>query len=215
MKTKHSFPAISLFIIGLIFLMVPKAEALPIEWAVNGNFYDLITTNKTWQQSQVEADSLTYLGLSGHLATITSAEENAFLNSIFNTGLNSEFAWIGGFEPNDDGVWEWATGPESGTQFSNGVVPTPPFNYANWGGIEPNDNKPFEDFAMFNIGTTFASIDPGQWADASPTPSSYDPVVGYLVEYESSKKSTAVPELSSFLLLGTGLLGFAFKRKAA
>jgi len=172
----------------MFFLMVTKVSAFPMLWADNGNYYDLVTfpsTPLTWQQSFSEADSATFLGLNGHLATITSAGENAFLDSTFNTGQNSKFAWIGGNEPHDDGVWRWATGPDIGIQFSNGVTPTLPFNYANWGGIEPNDRQASEDFLMFNIGTSFASIEPGEWADAEPVASGFDPVVGYLVEYES------------------------------
>lgn len=57
--------------------------------------------------------------VSGHLATITSAEENEFINTTFNTGMSRQAAWIGGFEPNDDGVWRWAVGPEANIQFSN------------------------------------------------------------------------------------------------
>jgi hypothetical protein len=60
-------------------------------------------------------------------------------------------------------VWQWVVGPEAGIQFSNFATPTVPFNYANWGGIEPNNNLPGEDFAIFNIGTAFANglIAPG------------------------------------------------------
>ncbi len=211
---------LTLMFLITFFLAYKNAYAVIFEWPVldggNGNYYDLVPlsgSTQTWQESLAEADGLTYLGLPGHLATITSANENAFLNSKFNNGLGSQFAWFAGFEPNDDGIWKWATGPETGIQFSNGVTATPPFNYANWGGIEPNDNKPLEDFAMFNIGTTFASINPGQWADASPTPSSFDPVVGYLVEYEAQGQSAAIPEPSSLWMLAFALAGIAATKK--
>ncbi len=196
---------------GLTF--ASSAQAVPVQWVDNGHYYDFITSSLNWQGALTEAESLTYLGLDGHLATITSSNENAFLDVVFNTGANSQFSWIGGYEPNDDGVWKWATGPEIGIQFSQGVNPTAPFNYANWGGIEPNDHKPLEDFAMFNTGNTFASIAPGQWADAEPTASYLDPVVGYLIEFEQSDSSNVIPEPSTMLLLGTGLLGGVRLRK--
>jgi hypothetical protein len=77
--------------------------------------------------------------------------------------IANQFSWMWGREPNDDGVWQWVVGPEAGIQFSNFATPTAPFNYANWGGIEPNNNPPGEDFAIFNIGTAFANglIAPG------------------------------------------------------
>lgn len=190
---------------GLTF--APGAQAVPVQWSDNGHYYDFVASPLTWQGSLAEAEGQTYLGLGGHLVTITSSNENAFLNTTFNTGINSRFAWMGGYEPNDDGVWKWATGPEIGIQFSQGVNPTAPFNYTNWGGIEPNDHKPLEDFAMFNIGNIFASIAPGQWADAEPVASSLDPVVGYLIEFERDDSSSVVPEPSTMLLLGAGLLG--------
>lgn len=200
MKKMVLFVAVALF--G--FVCVPSAQALPVQWGVNGHYYDFVPSSLNWQEALADAEAQIYLGFDGHLATITSADENAFLNTTFNTGANSNFAWIGGYEPNDDGVWKWGAGPEIGIQFSQGVNPTAPFNYANWGGIEPNDRMPDEDYAMFNVGNTFASINPGQWADARLVPNPYDPVIGYLVEYEGNP---VVPEPATMLLLGAGVLG--------
>jgi hypothetical protein len=156
----------------------------PVLWNGNGHYYAFVPGAFTWDEAETDAETLEFQGVSGHLVTITSPQENDFINTTFNTAAPSQFAWIAGVEPNDDGVWIWDSGPEAGTEFSNFATPTPPANFANWGGIEPNDDKPNEDFTMFNIGDTFAGINPGEWADASPIPSSLDPVVGYLVEFE-------------------------------
>lgn len=159
----------------------------PIQWPVevggNGHWYDFMPGSETWHVARNAAANTHFMGIPGHLATITTPSENAFLNENFSTRVASYFAWIGGFEPLDNGVWRWFDGAEAGIQFSNYVDATPPFNYVNWGGIEPNDNNPNEDFLMYNLGRTFAGIGPGQWADATPIPSAADPVVGYLVEY--------------------------------
>jgi len=63
-----------------------------------------------------------------------------------------------------------------------------------------------------NIGTSFADISPGKWADDSETqgvPDGNDPVVGYFVEYEG----TAIPIPSAVWLLGSGLIGIVGMRR--
>lgn len=198
---------IFIFVCCILAYFVSSASATPQQWSENGHYYDFIRKSATWQNSNTwqvalsEASGLTYMGQVGYLATITSANENAFFNTNFNSGLESQFAWIGGYEPGDNGIWKWASGPEANVQFSNYGSPTPPFNYVNWGGIEPNDRQENEDYAMFNIGSSFAGIAPGQWADAVYTPSGFDPVVGYFVEYGPN---SVVPEPVSTILFSIG-----------
>jgi hypothetical protein len=199
-------------------LAAAPASANFMLWQGNGNHYNFIPSNLTWHQAKTAAESMTFMGVSGHLATITSADENNFISTNFNTGLASNFAWIGGIEPNDNGIWRWAVGPETGLQFSMFGLPTAPFNYANWGGIEPNDFNPNEDFTMFNIGLTFGPIGQGQWADATPIPTPEDPVIGYVVEFETSSiMATPAPPAIMLMLLGvgtTGLVGCVRRRQA-
>jgi hypothetical protein len=161
--------------------------AQPLVWSANGHYYEFVRTNViTWFDARAEAGTRSFAGLSGHLAIITSSAENDFITTSFGTGASANFAWLGGRAPNDqvDGLWQWDAGPEAGIQFSRYKTPTPPFNYANWGGIEPNHNQANENFLMMNLGLSFAGIGTGQWADAIPYPNPADPVVGYIVEYE-------------------------------
>jgi hypothetical protein len=111
-------------------LVIANVYAVPILWTVNGHSYDFIRTNIDWFNAFVEADSL-----GGYLATITFSEENEFIRSNFYTG-NIDFAWIGGYEPEDNGIWLWGTGPEADTQFSYYDAATAPYYYDNWGGAE-------------------------------------------------------------------------------
>jgi hypothetical protein len=75
----------------------------------------------------------------GHMATITSAAENAFVvNALFANGLATSNPWIGLTDEETEGVWKWVTGE--------------PFVYSNWHAGEPN-NLGGEDYVnYYNIG---------------------------------------------------------------
>jgi len=84
-----------------------------------------------WFEAAEYAESLTYQGVNGHLATITSKEE---ADTIFSL-LDGQAYWIGGFHNMDNpnysepsGGWEWVTGEN----FSNDF----------WGEGEPNEAGP-------------------------------------------------------------------------
>ena len=73
------------FSIGIVLLLVSSlcivcVNATPILNPENGHYYDIITSpGITWEQSNTAAQSLTYEGVNGHLATVTSSEENDFI----------------------------------------------------------------------------------------------------------------------------------------
>ncbi len=84
-----------------------------------------------WFEAAEYAESLTYQGVNGHLATITSKEEAETIFSL----LDGHAYWIGGFHNMDNlnysepsGGWEWVTGEN----FSNDF----------WGEGEPNEAGP-------------------------------------------------------------------------
>src|SRR5262249_22400812 len=105
------------------------AQAEPIQWPANGHYYEFVRTNISWWDAKAAAAGTSYQGLSGHLATAISAAEDQFISASL-TEANGEFAWLGGREPNDNGVWIWDAGPEAGMQFAtNRIDPTAPFNF--------------------------------------------------------------------------------------
>jgi predicted outer membrane repeat protein len=116
-------------------------EAGLVEWSTsaggNGHRYFLLETPMTWNDANWLA---TRLG--GHLATATSAAENAFIQSIAGT----RSCWLGGLqddyteEPNVG--WRWVTDET--------------WDFTAWYPGEPNDANNGEDRLM-----TFA----GQWTD--------------------------------------------------
>ena len=94
----------------------------------NGHWYAVNTEGLTWDQAKSAAESLVVNDVQGQLATLTSAEENAWV--VANLDFrDARQAWLGGLQdPNGaepDGGWQWVTGE--------------PWVYSNWAPGEPND----------------------------------------------------------------------------
>ena len=147
------------------------------------HFYEAVAASGTWGAAKSAAQLRSYFGKVGYLATMQSGAENNFIWKIMSTS-----AWMGASDKFDfintalgtatyanqgasENKWHWVTGPEAGTQFSNG---TSSFSgqYENWNGGEPN-NSGGEHVAQFY------SANSGTWNDLRTTS-----VQGsYLVEY--------------------------------
>ncbi len=156
----------------------------------NGHFYEYVSTAGSWTTAKTNAAARTYLGLNGYLATVTSQEENTFLQEKFSAdawiGASDDYSYINAAtgattyanQSAAEGKWYWVTGPEGeiGTQFSNANL-TPASvssRYMNWNGAEPNNAGSNEHYGeMYISGST-----PGKWNDL---PNSYS--LGYIVEY--------------------------------
>ncbi|MCH2195505.1 T9SS type B sorting domain-containing protein [Kordia sp.] len=134
----------------------------------------------TWTEARDAAAAQTYFGLEGYLATLTTEEEGDLAGS-----QSSGTGWIGASDADQEGTWQWVTGPEAGTVFWLGAVNGMAQNdsYTFWNIGEPN-NLGGEHYAHItdpSIGLM------GSWNDL-PNEGSTDPnnpyhPQGYIVEF--------------------------------
>lgn len=128
-------------------ISIDKANYLP----TNQHFYEYFESpGITWGDARTAAETKTYFGLKGYLATILSAEEQQIIGEqLPGTG------WIGGSDYKVEGEWRWLTGPENGTLFwsnlevgpggvkySNIFGPGYTPNFAYWNRKNGTNNEP-------------------------------------------------------------------------
>lgn len=158
------------------------AAAAPVQWGVNGHWYEFVAApSTTWSSANSAALGL---GSGWNLASITSAAEEMFIISLI-TGTIAErtHVWIGGTDAANEGTWTWTNGD--------------PFSYTNWWVGEPNNVNGNENFLALDFrGSAW------RWNDAPDNVFTQVPVLGYVVE-------NPVPLPAAVWLLGGALLGIA------
>ncbi|MFV0466589.1 MAG: Ig-like domain-containing protein [Lachnospiraceae bacterium] len=178
------------------------------------NMYRIAASDDTkWTTARTSAESRTYNGTNGYLATITSVEENDFITSKCGGA-----GWLGASDLGSvtgaaNGVWEWVTGPESGTKFSTlnlttlkNTLESDQFN--NWAVGEPNNNGS-EYYLHIMSGTggkrpgwaSYSVYPAGSWNDYANN-TAYGNIFGYIVEYET----TYIDISDSYGLAGTSTI---------
>ena len=90
----------------------------------NDHRYEVIDEGMTWTQAKAYAESR-----GGYLAVITSAEEEAFVEKLVQTGSRNQY-WLGGYRSGSQFVW----------------VTGEPFSYSKWDKGEPNDYRGTESY---------------------------------------------------------------------
>lgn len=103
----------------------------------------------------------------GHLATISSEEENQFIYNYMKNDMGYQSAYFGFTDENTEGTWEWVNGEE--------VV------YTNWNSTEPNQENAKEDYAMF-----YYKYNDGFWNDGDFDGKTINGGTAFICEWESS-----------------------------
>ena len=95
-------------------------------WEGNGHYYKVFSgPNSEYPQLTWEEAKLACEQLGGHLVTITSSEEQDFIESLDSTTCIGELSvWIGLSRPEGTGPWTWITGE--------------PYEYTHWDNNEPS-----------------------------------------------------------------------------
>jgi hypothetical protein len=168
------FVVFLIVIVSSMVLFPTLLFAAPFQWSGNNHYYEVIKYNDQnggpfWTEAKNLAQSSTFNdGLNtyaGHLVTITSSEENAFILSIF---PDTSSYWIGAYQIPDSSAenigWCWVNNES--------------FVYSNWASGEPNDNGDGEENNEENYAFMNSS---GSWVDID---NELFFTSGYIVEYD-------------------------------
>ena len=132
----------------------------------NGRVYEAVPVTLSWYDAEQAANVRRHEGVAGHLATITTAQENEFIRTALPEAVLGAY-WLGGFRAirgntARDG-WYWVTGE--------------PFEYTSWLKGGPNDYFGEDGLQYWPL------PDSALWNDIDRA-SGFEPwVKGFLVEY--------------------------------
>lgn len=154
---------------AMVLTSAGSAQAQQVGGVFGGHCYKVFTNQVTWLDAAAYCEQQ-----GGHLATISSVEENQFLYDLLPPSVDQ--CWLGGSDQIAEGTWEWVTGE--------------PFTYTNWGPGEPNNCAPGpnpelgEDYLTFHGREAYDPPLPGVWNDWQYEEDGSQSVLPFVCEYE-------------------------------
>ena len=152
----------------------PPKEAVTFQ----DHSYLFVSEKLPWPEAKVKAEAM-----GGHLAVITSKEENDWiailLAPIFRSGMAGKAAvcWIGASQPSAEKPWTWVTGE--------------PMQYNAWGKNQPNrgNGDPQKEQQTFYAAFQYSTVFPFKfWNDLGLEDGGWkNIVIGFLVEWDDLK----------------------------
>ena len=152
----------------------------------NGHYYLYVPASGIhWKDAKIQAESMTFQGLPGYLATITSQTEQDFIAQNLSEAVQQN-AWLGGYQDGSapdyvepSGGWRWVTGEK--------------WDYTHFEEGEPNNFGGNEDYLHF-YGSGFRNDNWNDLAEAGDTIS--PPTAGFIVEFAIPVKLVIPPVLT-------------------
>ena len=189
---------------GTMSVTAPVLGAVPVLNDVDGHLYDAVAEagGINWADARTAAEGMTSGTCQGYLASITSAEENAFILLNFQGGvpmIGGTGYWIGGFE--DLG----SADPAEGWMWVSGET----FDYADWASAPAQPDGFLTQDAIRFVGSTEGFTPTVNWEDAEGTTTS----PGYVVEFEGDCTEEALLEIVLKLKQGEGARNINLKSR--
>jgi len=158
-----------------VYNNTPPSESAVV-FAGNGHKYEVFDASKTWSEAREDCKRR-----GGYLVTITSKEEQEFINDLLSKQGKKNNYWLGGYS--EKKIWQWVTGED--------------FTYKNWAPKEPNNAYGRENkLELWKV-----PPNQSQWGDNANSGNSFNtnPVnyIGYICEWDDTGTTGDVTAVSA------------------
>lgn len=121
--------------------------------AFGGHHYKVYEQNVSWHEAKARCEKL-----GGHLATVGSKQEHAFINKL----ADGRYLFLGATDEENEGQWEWVDDTE--------------WEFTDWLGGQPNNSFGSEHY--------LSTFDGGGWNDATAEGDDWWSPSGYICEWD-------------------------------